>query len=303
MAAERGSNNMNVNTASNRGPAKRMNQELFKRLVRESWESTPQNDRDAYSAIEDYILARSKHDIDMAFAKVKALIARGPRKSILNRLSATGTPPLLLALRFRRTDAIAFLIRQGVDVNIPFFELRRDDNYKPIRDASGRFIVKAPYIYTTPLIYAATLLRLDKEPLGLSEEERAIGFRENNEPLRLLLNAPGIKVNVKDHEGKTALHHAAAFIHRDRRYRHELGFPSRVRMLLEHGADPTIRDNRGRIAINDAEDPEVRQILQDAMERWGQSQSASASASASANRGGKRKTHRRTHHRRRTHRK
>jgi ankyrin repeat protein len=59
--------------------------------------------------------------------------------------------------------------------------------------------------------------------------------------VRLLLEAEAIEVNAKNNSDMTALHFAAIF-----------GHPAIAKRLLEGGADPTLRDNTGDTALDDA---------------------------------------------------
>jgi hypothetical protein len=283
-----------------------MNQYLFKRIFKESHEPTSQLDKDTHKALMVYTAARTAPEIKAAYDKLYALVLQRPRRSIMNTPYENGIIPLEYAVMFGKTHAIDFLIRNGADVNISIYKMLRNDQRRLRKDASGKFMLTEEY--AIPLKFAVELSRLEfdhispsaAKKLKISEQERIrrnIEYRENNEPLRLLLNAPTIQVNKKDHLGKTALHYAAEYNFPSLLTPH-IGFPSRIRLLLEHGADPTILDNQHNPAIQYATDPEVRVILQEEMDRR-----QGASASASASRGGKRKTHRRKHHRRRTHRK
>lgn len=66
----------------------------------------------------------------------------------------------------------------------------------------------------------------------------------------LLLATPGININARDLWGATPLHDAAT-----------LGHTEVIRILLAHGADATIRDKYGRLAIDVAANDETRAIL------------------------------------------
>ncbi len=61
-------------------------------------------------------------------------------------------------------------------------------------------------------------------------------------------------INRKDYDGRTALHLAAKGSHKEM-----------VEALLDHGADPQCRDRWGDLAIHDAEDQDIKDILKQAM--------------------------------------
>jgi len=63
----------------------------------------------------------------------------------------------------------------------------------------------------------------------------AIGCRTSMVYMLLEL---GVGINAQDHNWKTALHHAATQCHEV------------IRLLLEHGADPFIRDKNGKIPLH-----------------------------------------------------
>jgi hypothetical protein len=302
MASERvESNNMAMASASSDKPARRMNQAIFKNIFRQAVEMehprTPELMNGAHKALMAYTAARTPKEIKTEYNKLYEFIRQRPDRSILNKRGQTGILPLQYAVIFGKTEAIELLIRNGADVNISIHEIARDENRRPLKDREGNFILREEY--AIPLKFAVELPRLEFDHISpsaakkqkISEEERRKinrEYRENNKPLQLLLEAPNIDVNKRDHLGKTALHYAAEY-NFPSVLTPNIGFPSRIRMLLEHGADPTILDNARNPAIHYAMDPDVIAILQESMPH--------------ASHGGKRRTRRHKHHRRRTHRK
>ena len=272
-------------------PPIRMNQGLFKRLVQEASAPTANHIKATEKALDAFEMARTQKEIKEAHDLVYNLTVKHNTPappSILRKLDKFGNSRLVRGLTFQNLPYIAFLIKYGANVNEESFVTQRDEDGNPRKDDNGNIIFTQEF--TTPLQIAATISRFDYQPPQalLNQFKRAQlsveMYMENNKPLALLLNSKKIEVNKKNHLGKTALHYAAAL---------NPIYPYRVKLLLEHGADPTIEDNAGRRAIDDATHPMIRRMLE----------GASASSSASASRGGKRKTHRRTHHKRRTHRK
>jgi ankyrin repeat protein len=87
----------------------------------------------------------------------------------------------------------------------------------------------------TPLILAVRLISPDKE----------------SKILRKLLSVPEVEINLDDKQGRTALHHAVV-----------MKSPQRVQMLLDHGADTALEDNNGKKAIDYADTPQIRDIIQ-----------------------------------------
>jgi len=90
--------------------------------------------------------------------------------------------------------------------------------------------------------------------------------------VRLLLEAKAIEVNAKSNTGWTALHWAACH-----------GYLAIAKRLLEGGADPTLRDNQGKTAIDLAREngkSEVVALLSEP--RWDKTGAAKAAADKAA---------------------
>ena len=76
-------------------------------------------------------------------------------------------------------------------------------------------------------------------PLSEDESELlAASFRGDTEAVRGLL-AKGVKVNIKDADGRTPLTEAAWN-----------GHSETIKLLLEHGADPRVKKNDGETALS-----------------------------------------------------
>ena len=73
----------------------------------------------------------------------------------------------------------------------------------------------------------------------------------NSEVVGLLLNA-GADVDLKDDDGKTALHHAVGYYHPEY-YGYRSADPEIVKLLLKHGADVNVRDADGQTPLELAE--------------------------------------------------
>ncbi|XP_058444304.1 acyl-CoA-binding domain-containing protein 6 [Malaya genurostris] len=74
--------------------------------------------------------------------------------------------------------------------------------------------------------------------------------RGNADVLRLLLQVPGVKVDLRDSSGQTALHFAASCGNREC-----------VQLLLDYGADRMLLDDEGASCIDLSFDAEIKQMF------------------------------------------
>ncbi|XP_053693023.1 acyl-CoA-binding domain-containing protein 6-like [Sabethes cyaneus] len=94
---------------------------------------------------------------------------------------------------------------------------------------------------------SSVINELDEDGLGLIHWA---ADRGNVNILRLLLQEPGIKIDLKDCGGQTALHYAASCGNRDC-----------VRLLLDRGADRSLLDDEGESCLDVAFDEEIKKML------------------------------------------
>lgn len=82
-----------------------------------------------------------------------------------------------------------------------------------------------------------------KHPVPMSTPLHRAAWRGNLKVVELLLQEPGVEVDVMNMDGSTALMSAVAKENDDV-----------VRVLLDHGANPKLQNNKGRSAIDVAQD-------------------------------------------------
>ncbi len=201
----------------------------------------------------------------------------------INEGSLWGTP-LVTAVRNRHRQTALALLEHGADINLCATDRRYDNS--PLREA----IVNNDFEMVKFLLQHGASLRLGpgdcrETPLAVaagsigpemvslliangakSDEEDGWGITPlmkiaSNEskyflPVARVLIAAGAKVNGHDHEGNTPLHFTVK------------GYECReenIRFLLEHGADPAIRNEDGKTALDYSSEkdcPAVNDLLQ-----------------------------------------
>jgi ankyrin repeat protein len=139
------------------------------------------------------------------------------------------TPLHEAARRYQDVRVLQLLINNGADVNA-----RTVDGRSPLFVAVETFTTPCLECVQCLIDSGADVNNTDDilwTPLFLALDS------DNFELTQLLLNA-GANVNAKDDEGWTPLHISV--------YRHS----SIIHLLLDYGADPTIKDNQGRRAVD-----------------------------------------------------
>jgi len=139
--------------------------------------------------------------------------------------------------------AVKDLIRRGANVNVQGgsdktpLHIAVQNGFRSITSLLASHPNINPYAKTfkgaTPLYYAAKC----DDPVAAE----------------ILIKKTGLSVNQPSVGGKTALHAAA-----------QVGSQDTVQLLLEHNADPSIKDNKGRTAADLAADYEIY----DTIENW-----------------------------------
>ena len=166
----------------------------------------------------------------------------------INARNASGKTPLHLASRHNERLVPAFL-EHGADVNA--------------RNGSGKTPLHLAVSYNqsgavTALIEAGADVnaRDDKgrTPLHGAAMEREF---ENDWEIMLELIQAGAEVDARDGDGATALHLAAA-----------TDFKSAATLLLEQGANPLAKDNKGRLPVDYVPQPGIPELLHIASEKW-----------------------------------
>ncbi len=161
--------------------------------------------------------------------------------------------PLYVAVRNRYSKCVQLLAEmRGIDPNRKARERHSNEVEKTaLYEASNDFkIMKC-------------LLAIPGIDVNLASDTTGVDFKQltplmvaDDNGTRLLLAAPGIQVNQKDKAGRTALHHAA-----------KAGEITKIRLLLEHGADPHLKDKAGRLPVDVARYTDCEKVLRDAMDK------------------------------------
>ena len=180
-----------------------------------------------------FALAQDEDNIDLAtptgktalmvaakageFSLVKWLLDNGANPHAANH---NGGTPLMFASISGKSEVVALLIEHQVD-----FDAQGKNGWGALMIAAAKghtqvvdqLLTAGAEVNTHDVYYWTPL-------------HRAV-YEERIEVSKRLLSSPGIKVNARDDQGATALHHAS-----------KLGNLSLVRLLLSHGADPDIAD-------------------------------------------------------------
>ena len=162
--------------------------------------------------------------------------------------SVDGATPFWRAAYATDVAAMRLLVAHGADHNIPTRApepKRRNDNENPAPDPSGLQPVAPGGPAVWPLHAASGV--------GYGE-----GFESNAHrhvpdgwlpSVKYLVEELGVDVNTRDHEGYTAVHHAAS-----------RGGTEMVRYLVEHGADVMVLSRRGQTTADMANGPYQRTL-------------------------------------------
>ncbi|MGA2629450.1 MAG: ankyrin repeat domain-containing protein [Terriglobia bacterium] len=138
--------------------------------------------------------------------------------------------PLMSAAWQGNLKAVEELLREGADVNARDYLGRT-----PIWYSRGREVA--------PILLAAGADIDIKDNEGLTPLMLAASMREI--AMVKWLMAAGANLNERSSDGRTALHYAA----RERLYRQDPPGTETVKLLLEAGASPNIKDNAGNSAL------------------------------------------------------
>jgi ankyrin repeat protein len=219
-------------------PPIRMNQDLFKRIVKNSYGLQGNLDNQLDTLIHKCIFNRPRikqDDYPTHLQTIRDLIAQGAKPRV-----------------DRFIESILFL---GYDV----FEIliNRFNINTTINEENATPLMMSVSISTKGYDLVQALRRKyqrERPRLTAQEIEEKIDAN-NNRYLTTILNRPGVLLDLQDWHGQTALHRAA-------RLNNEAG-PSRVRALLEAGIDPDIEDKEGNHAIDLSANNEIRRIIQE----------------------------------------
>ena len=177
-----------------------------------------------------------------------AALQAGPAGADINACNASGDTPLHLAVLNGEHRAEAFLAR-GADVNA-----RNNNGSTPLHLAAS----------CSRAIAVQVLLEAGANPVARDDKGRtplhgaAIAAEsESDWKIMLGLTQAGADVNARDADGATALHLAAAADNE-----------SAVLFLLDQGANPVARDDKGRLPIDYEPPREIPRILRSAAEKW-----------------------------------
>jgi ankyrin repeat protein len=149
-------------------------------------------------------------------------------KAKLNVPSANGSTPLLIASINNHIEVARFLLRQGADPNISDDYHKRPPLFAAIEMRNLDFTPESPPPYPSvddPLDLITELLDRGANP----------NFRTNTTPVRGFMQLTGSWVNF---DGQTPFIRAAL-----------AGDVTVMRLLLDHGADPTLATDQGTTAL------------------------------------------------------
>jgi ankyrin repeat protein len=155
--------------------------------------------------------------------------------------------PLDLAVRENKVDKAALLLERGADVNKQAIH-RGHKMPSPLMWAAGRHTDRGdPYEMVKLLLDHGADVNAKME-LGITPLYDAAHSGHWARVLTLLVSK-GADIGAQTFDGSTALHGAAG-----------TGWYEGVRILLESGADPLVKDKSGRTPLNCAEE-RVRSLL------------------------------------------
>lgn len=138
-----------------------------------------------------------------------------------------GTTPMLRAARAGDAPVMRLLLKRGADPKIATGSDVPQDVSQPVRRQPGGI---------NPLMAAAGLGSKEEDTVGRKKTEA-----DAIDAIKVCLEG-GVDINTADGRGQTALYGAAL-----------MGYDEVVKFLLEHGAKPDIKDQRGFTALDAAE--------------------------------------------------
>ncbi len=183
---------------------------------------------------------------------VRALIAAGADVNIrvpALRREGEGTTPLIAAASDGRFEIAKLLIEAKADLNIA-----DDDGWTPLMVAFQRQNWEMAQFFIDS---GADLNAKNKNGMTVlmnaiyasSPDGRAIFY--NGAELSMAIIPKVIDVNARNNRGETALMFAS-----------EEGLPDVTKMLIEYGADATLKDHSGKTALMKAKDDQIRSIFE-----------------------------------------
>jgi ankyrin repeat protein len=160
-----------------------------------------------------------------------------------------GATPFWRAAYAADVDAMKLLVAHGADPHIPTVKpaarplIGDGGDVRAIKDVSGKAPVPVGGPSVTPL-QAAAGVGYGEGFAGNAHRHAAGGMLA---AVKYLVEALHADVNVRDHDGNTALHHAAA-----------RGDNDMIVYLVEHGADVTVVNREGKTTVDMANGPVQR---------------------------------------------
>jgi ankyrin repeat protein len=176
---------------------------------------------------------------------IKLLQANGAEKDVRD---ADGNTPLHIAVLYRHPENLDEILKVNPDINTINKEgytplhlaVRRPDNEKAI----GHLLQKGADVNIT-------------DPTGRNALLVSVGSNQK-EYIRLLVSK-GIDINSQDEDGNTALHYPLSNVLRDKRY---LPYSTEiVKILVEEGADPHIKNKEGKSPMDLAEESGENELI------------------------------------------
>jgi ankyrin repeat protein len=172
-------------------------------------------------------------DEKVTIGLVKQLLDRGADP---NRVAMHGDPAICQFAEFGRADVVKLLLDRGARVDA-------EGHYS--QTALGKAANQATLELITLLLSRGANPRYRGWNKSTVLHFAANAERSNVEILDYLFEL-GLEVNVRDDQGLTPLHWAAMFGHEDN-----------LKWLLGHGADPKLKSEKGKTALNLAMESQI----------------------------------------------
>jgi ankyrin repeat protein len=178
-------------------------------------------------------LLKLTKDANAPIEPIQKAIAAGGN---VNEVGRQGQTPLTQTVLSNRSDIVSLLLENGADPNLVKGMFASPPLNLAVVNSSTEIVKALLTKGANPNTALKNAVMTKKEPV---------------EKMKLLIqHGADINTPSEDSAGKTALIYAA-----------ENGTVDMVKLLLENGADASIRDDYDRTALDAARNPEVRELL------------------------------------------